>query len=152
MRSAAFVFMLLALTSAACESKPPTAPSNRTTGLVGDAAVRPEPPGPFAATIQHHAALTDAGGIEVTAHLSCPSGHDILEAFVILSQRKGRISGQGGFAGVVCDGTSRSYVAHVHAVAGQFRRGAANASGFMLVCDTAGNCPSLNFSRRVVVR
>ena len=152
MRRSASFLVALAITSAACESKPPTTPSYHAPGWVDHLAVRPQPPGTFAATIQHHAVLTDAGGVQLTAHLSCPSGHSILEAFVMLSQRDGRISGQGGFAGVVCDGTSRPYVALVNPVQGQFRRGAANASGYMLVCDTTRNCPSLNFSRRVVLR
>jgi hypothetical protein len=147
-----FFFAILVLVSAGCESRLATAPSTDVAALTGDVAVRPAPSSTFAASIQHHAALTDAGAVAVTAHLSCPSGNTVLEAFVMLSQRDSRIAGQGGFPGVVCDGTSRPYVALVHPVEGQFRPGAANASGYLLVCDAAGNCPSLNFSRRVVVR
>ena len=152
MRSAAFVIGVLAFASVACESKTATAPSNHSAVSIVGLAVRPQPPEPFSARIQHHAVLTDAGGVQVTAHLSCPAGHSVLEALVTLAQRDGQVWGQGGFASVACDGTSRGYTALVHPVEGQFRRGAANASGYILVCDTAGRCPSLNFSRRVVLK
>jgi hypothetical protein len=152
MRSAAFLIPVLALMSAACESQPFTAPSNTVVATPGEAAARPGSSSTFSATIHHHAVLTDEGAA-VAANLACPSGYSVREAFVMLSQDGGRVAGQGGFAGVVCDGTSRAYVASLRPVEGAFRRGSANASGYMLVCDAAdADCRSLNFSRRVVLR
>ena len=151
MQNAVAVAVVFALTAVACESQPVTAPSERTGPFADSAPVRPQPANPLSATLQHHAMLTDTTVVEVAAELSCPAGYSVIEALLTLAQRDSA-AGQGGFAGVVCDGTARRYVARIQPYQGQFRAGPANASGYLLVCDAASHCPSVNFSRKVVIK
>src|SRR5687767_9510850 len=82
-----------------------------------------------------------AGGqavrLKVTA--SCPSGEDVLEAFVYVTQD----GNQSRFAPVpvVCDGDSHRYNVRVEAQDFVFHPGPARASGYLLVTPGQSTSP-----------
>lgn len=98
--------------------------------------------------------LEDGGSAaRVKVRVACDPVGDVvqpLEAHLTLSQDDQAIFGQGGIAGVVCDGRLRWYVAQVHVFDGAFHRGTAHGSGFVLICDETGStCEQAQASRDI---
>jgi len=86
----------------------------------------------------------------VRVSVTCDAPGQVLEAFVILQQR--RTSGQGAIAGIACDGVTRSHAVRVQAIDGPFRPGPVDASAFVLVCDQSGACQQGQDSERLLLR
>jgi hypothetical protein len=68
----------------------------------------------------------------VRVEVACEPGLQVLEANVSATQ--GATSSMAGIGGVVCDGNPHVYKVRVNALDGQFSRGTASVSAFVLVC------------------
>ena len=76
--------------------------------------------------------------LEVTA--SCPSGDEVLEAFVYVNQ-DGRSTQPAGI-GLACDGEPHLATVETAALDFELRRGKASASGFILLASGASISPA----------
>ena len=93
------------------------------------------------------ATLVDDGqAVLVTVTVTCPSGGELLEAFVYVVQD----SNTSQFAGlpVVCDGTAQTVTVRVAALETPFHTGKARVSGYVLL--TTGE--SISFGARIKIR
>jgi hypothetical protein len=79
-----------------------------------------------------------AGGqtLLVTVEVACEPGWQVLEAQVF-AQQEGATSTFAGIGGVVCDGKPHVHKVRVNALDGQFSRGTASVSAFVLLLDPA---------------
>ena len=104
--------------------------------MVGGAASAQEPQ---AVSVQvDPIARAIAGGqtLLVTVEVTCEPGFEVLEAHVS-AQQEGATSTFAGISGVVCDGKPHVHKVRVHALDGQFSRGTASVSAFLLLLDPA---------------
>ena len=78
-----------------------------------------------------------AGGqaLLVTVTVACEPGFEVLEAHVFAQQ--GATSNFAGIGSVVCDGKPHVHKVRVNALDGQFSRGEASVSAFVLLLDPA---------------
>jgi hypothetical protein len=78
-----------------------------------------------------------AGGqaLLVTVSVTCEPGFEVLEAHVFAQQ--GATSNFAGIGSVVCDGRPHVHKVRVNALDGQFSRGEASVSAFVLLLDPA---------------
>jgi hypothetical protein len=103
--------------------------------LVGGAASAQEP-----VSVQVDPTAQAIGGgqtLLVRVEVACEPGLRVLEAHVD-AQQEGATSTSAGIGGVVCDGNPHVYKVRVNALDGQFSRGTASVSAFVLVCLDAG--------------
>ncbi len=79
-----------------------------------------------------------AGGqtLLVTVEVACEPGFEVLEAHVS-AQQEGATSNFAGIGSVVCDGKPHVHKVRVNALDGQFSRGTASVSAFVLLLDPA---------------
>ena len=79
-----------------------------------------------------------AGGqtLLVTVEVACEPGFEVLEAHVS-AQQEGATSNFAGIGSVVCDGKPHVHKVRVNALDGQFSRGTAFVSAFVLLLDPA---------------
>jgi hypothetical protein len=101
--------------------------------VVGGAASAKEPE---AVSVQvGPTAQLDGGDLLVTVEVACEPGWQVLEANVSATQ--GATSSLAGIGGVVCDGNPHVHTVRVNALDGQFSRGKASVSAFVLLLDPA---------------
>jgi hypothetical protein len=104
--------------------------------VVGGAASAQEPE---AVSVQvDPTAQAIAGGqtLLVTVEVACEPGWQVLEAHVS-AQQEGATSTFAGIGGVVCDSKPHVHKVRVNALDGQFNRGKASVSAFVLLLDPA---------------
>ena len=93
------------------------------------------------------AALVDGGrAVAVTVTVTCPSGSEVLEAFVYVVQDES----QSLFAPlqVTCDGTTHTQTVEVPAGATPFHAGSARVSGYILLTSGAAVSPTATIKIR----
>jgi hypothetical protein len=101
--------------------------------LVGGAASAKDPE---AVSVQvGPTAQLDGGDLLVTVEVACEPGWQVLEANVSATQ--GATTSLAGIGGVVCDGKPHVHTVRVEALDGQFSRGKASVSAFVLLLDPA---------------
>jgi hypothetical protein len=81
-------------------------------------------------------AQLDGGDLLVTVEVACEPGWQVLEAHVSATQGA-TTSTLAGIGGVVCDGKPHVHTVRVNALDGQFSRGKASVSAFVLLLDPA---------------
>jgi hypothetical protein len=79
--------------------------------------------------------LDDGQAVRVKVKVACEPGWQVLEANVSATQ--GATSSLAGIGGVVCDGKPHVHKVRVNALDGQFSRGTASVSAFVLLLDPA---------------
>jgi hypothetical protein len=79
--------------------------------------------------------LEDGQAVRVMVKVACEPGWQVLEANVSATQ--GATSSLAGIGGVVCDGKPHVHKVRVEALDGQFSRGTASVSAFVLLLDPA---------------
>jgi hypothetical protein len=79
--------------------------------------------------------LEDGQAVRVKVKVACEPGWQVLEANVSATQ--GATSSLAGIGGVVCDGKPHVHKVRVNALDGQFSRGTASVSAFVLLLDPA---------------
>ncbi len=78
--------------------------------------------------------LGDGQAVRVKVKVACEPPAVVLEASVFAQQDEQTVWGEAGIASVVCDGNSHVRFVEVNALEGQFHRGEAHVSAFVLVC------------------
>jgi hypothetical protein len=78
--------------------------------------------------------IDDGQAVRVKVKVACEPPAEVLEAAVFTQQDEQTIWGEAGIASVVCDGKSHVRFVEVNALEGQFHRGEAFVSAFVLVC------------------
>jgi hypothetical protein len=78
--------------------------------------------------------LDDGQALRVKVKVACEPPAEVLEAAVFAQQDEQTVWGEAGIASVVCDGNSHVRFVEVNALEGQFHRGEAHVSAFVLVC------------------
>lgn len=102
---------------------------------------------PVSASIGRFAELIEEGTVQVSVTVTCPSGAAALESFVYVTDNGS--SSQFASFSPICDGSAHTFVVAVAAGPGRtFRRGPAQASGYVLLNSGASTSPS----RRVIIR
>ena len=78
--------------------------------------------------------------VVVQVTVTCPTGAEVLEAFVYLNQD----ANQGEFASFqpVCDGTPHTFTVRAHAVGFRYHVGEATVSGYVLLTSGASASPT----------
>jgi hypothetical protein len=100
--------------------------------LVGGAASAQEPE---AVSVQVDSTAQAIAGGRTLLEVACEPGWQVLEANVSATQ--GATSSLAGIGGVVCDGKPHVHKVRVNALDGQFSRGTASVSAFVLLLDPA---------------
>lgn len=90
-------------------------------------------------SIEPAAKLLPDGAVRVVLVASCDEGHDVLEAFVSVSQDDQSISGRAGIP-LRCTGRPRTYRVRVKPLEGSFHAGEAYASAYVLTCADPPTC------------
>jgi hypothetical protein len=103
--------------------------------VVGGVASAQEPEGVSVKVGPTAKAIDDGQTLLVTVEVACEPGLQVLEANVSATQ--GTTSGLVGIGSVVCDGNPHVHEVRVNAFDGQFSRGKASVSAFVLLLDPA---------------
>jgi hypothetical protein len=124
--------------------------------LPGDAQAQ----GDVSISINKHARLASDGAIIIEAHIACDplqGVEDFQEVLAGAAQQKTGAEAEGGVDGlVICDGVGRTHTARLSPFTDEaFRRGPANASVSLLVCNVLGDdqiCLQGAAQRRIIIR
>jgi hypothetical protein len=116
--------------------------------------------GDISISIAKHARLTSGGAVVITLRIACeplPGTEDFQEALAGARQARTGAEAEGGIDGtVVCDGVERTHTARLVPFTEEvFKRGPADASAMLLVCNVDGDdqvCAHRNTHRRIVIR
>jgi hypothetical protein len=101
----------------------------------------------MSAIIGRFAELVDEDTMQVSVSVTCPSGTTVLESFVYVTDSGS--SSQFAVFTPICDDSPHTFLIAVAAAPGMtFRRGPAQASGYVLLDSGASSSPS----RRIVIR
>jgi hypothetical protein len=103
--------------------------------------------GTLTANIQRNATLVSSQAVSLKVSVRCPSGAEVLEAFVYIVQD----GNQSQFAGipVVCDGSTQRFTVTVNAFPETpFHVGPAQASGFVLLLSGESISPTRQINVR----
>ena len=103
----------------------------------------------LAVEIARSATLVDGGqAVLVTATVTCPSGGEVLEAFLYVVQ--GKQQNTSDFAGlpVTCDGVARTVTVRASAFDLPFHTGKATASAFVLLTNDVSVSPTARLQIR----
>ncbi|HYE22014.1 MAG TPA: hypothetical protein VD998_00310 [Verrucomicrobiae bacterium] len=88
--------------------------------------------------------------VTVPVKVACPTGSNVMEAHLSVSQDSAF-----GFGAInpVCDNESHEYLVTVNSQGGSFVKGKAQASGYILICDSEfSNCNSVSSGRRIQLK
>jgi hypothetical protein len=142
---ARMLFVLCPLLLLACEARTPVAPDSAADQVApafarsGSATAASTD---FAVVVQTQGELTRDGTALVPVTITCPADAVVIEALLTLGQQQA--SALGPIVGATCDGTARVFTARVTSTGKAFHPGSVNASAYVLICDSAGTCPSVS--------
>ena len=110
-------------------------------------------------SIAKHAQITSDGVIVIRIDVVCeplPGTVDFQQTFAGASQTGTGAEAEAGLDGtVVCDGIERTHTAHLSSFAEDFKRGPAQASASLIVCNVDGDtqiCAQRGTQQRIVIQ